>query len=636
MINPSARDYYAYDARARLTNQTEYITGVKYQTLFVHDSVGNVAQVTYPDGYVLSMTFDALNRMKTAGTFATVTYTLDSQVSKIVYGDGEVATYTYDNRDRPTQILDKYGATKEMSLNYTYDATGNVLSLNTESYGYDWLNRLTSTTGPWGSITYTYDQVGNRLKMVQGLTKIYSYGSFNRLSGAGGTSYTYDPNGNMVNRNGSAWVYSYDYENRLTKVVHSGTTVQLNFYDGDGNRIKKTETDTTVYSYQGLNILYEKDTTTGTVTKHFYANGMQVAKMVGVSTYYLHQDGLGSTRLTMTSTVTVSFSTNYIPYGPNYGTTGSEVFQYTGKPFDSPTGFYYEGARYYDSSVGRFVTQDSVTGRGEDPQSLNRYIYARDNPMRLIDVGGHEFWNPFAAVSSAVSAVAGAATNVVSAVSNAWNSLPPPVQDAIIVAAAVTVTVATAGAAAPAILAAATIVGASSAAITAGYQYATTGTISPDAVINSFTYGFAATAAVGVAATLIGGVVAGGAVEDAATTAEQALAKVPDLEASQGITGEASLGAKIVTKAYVTYDADTAEAYASATKSIPGVTSSLDDVPLNIQGKTLDTWLEPIYQADSSPTTFQWGDIHPFGGFYDSEIGSLSEVTNPALWAYYG
>ena len=41
--------------------------------------------------------------------------------------------------------------------------------------------------------TYTYDQVGNRVKMVQGSTTTYAYGSFNRLSSAGSTTYTYDP-----------------------------------------------------------------------------------------------------------------------------------------------------------------------------------------------------------------------------------------------------------------------------------------------------------------------------------------------------------------------------------------------------------------------------------------------------------
>ncbi|MGD0476938.1 MAG: hypothetical protein ABSB29_02085 [Nitrososphaerales archaeon] len=323
-VNPSVSDYYSYDARDRLTNQTE-VVGSAYQTLYTYDGVGNALSVKYPDGYLLNITYDAVNRVKRIGSFATIAYTVDDMMSKITYGDGEVQTYTYDSRDRPTRILDKYGSTVELDLIYTYDGTGNVLTENTESYSYDWLDRLTSTTGPWGTITYTYDQVGNRVKMVQGGTPTtYSYGSFNRLTSAGSTTYTYDANGNMVAKNdGTSWTFSYDYENRLTNVVHSGSTVQQNFYDAGGDRVKKTETDTVVYAYQGLSILYEKDLTTGTVTKHFYANGQQVAKIVGSGTFYVHGDHLGSTRLVLTSSLTVAFSSNYVPYGPSYGSTGS-------------------------------------------------------------------------------------------------------------------------------------------------------------------------------------------------------------------------------------------------------------------------------------------------------------------------
>ena len=119
--------------------------------------------------------------------------------------------------------------------------------------------------------------------------------------------------------------------------------------------------------------------------------------MVGTTVYYLHQDALGNTRLETTTTVSVKFSSNYVPYGKNYAVSGKEVFMYTGKPYDSATGLYYEGARYYDPTTGRFITQDSITGVQEDPMSLNRYIYARDNPMRYIDPNGHasqqDFWN---------------------------------------------------------------------------------------------------------------------------------------------------------------------------------------------------------------------------------------------------
>ena len=193
--------------------------------------------------------------------------------------------------------------------------------------------------------------------------------------------------------------------------------------------------------------------------------------MVGSTVYYLHEDALGSTVLETTSTVSVKFSSNYVPYGKNYAMTGKEVFMYTGKPYDSATGLYYEGARYYDPTTGRFTIQDSITGTQEDPMSLNRYIYARDNPMKIVDLAGHEWWNPISditsaasavgsAVSSGVSALSGAVSSeantvstdvsdVAGAVSNAWNSLPPVDQAVIATVAVVAVSAVTAGVAAP-------------------------------------------------------------------------------------------------------------------------------------------------------------------------------------------
>ena len=257
--------------------------GQKIQTLYTYDQAGNVVQITYPDGYVLSMGYDGAGWLKTVGSFASLNYTADGQINSIRYGDGEVATYTYDSRDRPTQIRDVYGTTVELSLNYTYDQAGNVLTENTQSYGYDALNRLTSASGPWGTVSYTYDQTGNRVKMVTGSsTTLYSYGAFNRLLSAGGTTYAYDANGNMASRNGTEWTYSYDYENRLTGVKHNGVVVQQDYYDGDGNRVMQTAGNSSVvYSYQGVNVLYQKNITSGTVTKSFYAGGIQVAQMVG-------------------------------------------------------------------------------------------------------------------------------------------------------------------------------------------------------------------------------------------------------------------------------------------------------------------------------------------------------------------
>jgi RHS repeat-associated protein len=543
MVSSSATDYYTYDGRDRLTNQTEYVAGVKYQTMYAHDGVGDITSLTYADGYVLTMMYDGVNRLKKVGNFATIGYTVDDMISKITYGNGEVTTYTYDSRDRPTQILDKFGSTKELDLNYTYDGTGNVLTENTQSYGYDYLSRLTSSSGPWGSITYSYDQTGNRLKTVNGsTTTVYCYGAYNRLSSYSTSScssptvsYTYDANGNMISKSGG-WVYSYDYENRLVKVTHSGTTVQTNSYDGNGNRVQQvTGSSTFTYSYEGLNILYEKNVTgsTTTVTKHFYAGGLQVAKMVGTAVYYLHQDALGNTRLETTSTVTVKFSSNYVPYGKNYGMSGKEVLMYTGKMYDSATGLYYEGARYYDPTTGRFTIQDSITGTQEDPMSLNRYIYARDNPMKIVDLGGHEWYNPaswVSAASSVLTSTAAAATGVASAASNWWNSQPPIVQASIVTVAVVAVTVATAGVAAPAVGAA--LFG--SGAVSFGAA-ATVSTVVTTAAVGA-TVGAAGSLAIGAATghaspvSVLEGAglgAVGGAISGAATSAVELTSTVP-------------------------------------------------------------------------------------------------------------
>ena len=62
---------------------------------------------------------------------------------------------------------------------------------------------------------------------------------------------------------------------------------------------------------------------------------------------------------------------------------------------DKETGLYYYGRRYYDSSIGRFITADPTIQRPDDPQDLNRYAYCRNNPVSLIDptgLGWKKFW----------------------------------------------------------------------------------------------------------------------------------------------------------------------------------------------------------------------------------------------------
>ncbi len=62
--------------------------------------------------------------------------------------------------------------------------------------------------------------------------------------------------------------------------------------------------------------------------------------------------------------------------------------RFTGKPVSQTTGLYYYGARWYDPSIGRFISQDPVMGQVSDPQGMNTYAYVRNSPTVNTDPSG--------------------------------------------------------------------------------------------------------------------------------------------------------------------------------------------------------------------------------------------------------
>ncbi|AKG53330.1 hypothetical protein DGWBC_0654 [Dehalogenimonas sp. WBC-2] len=65
--------------------------------------------------------------------------------------------------------------------------------------------------------------------------------------------------------------------------------------------------------------------------------------------------------------------------------------KFTGQKLDS-TGLYYYNARYYDAALGRFISADTVIPSFLNPQSLNRYSYCYNNPLKYTDPTGHWGW----------------------------------------------------------------------------------------------------------------------------------------------------------------------------------------------------------------------------------------------------
>jgi len=121
-------------------------------------------------------------------------------------------------------------------------------------------------------------------------------------------------------------------------------------------------------------------------------NATQASERV---TFY-HADALGSPILATDETGAVKWRESYTPYGSRLTyearqpqeTTWDEKQWYTGKLEESRQGIQYFGARWYDPSIGRFLSVDPVNYIEGNPFSFNRYAYANNNPYRYVDPDG--------------------------------------------------------------------------------------------------------------------------------------------------------------------------------------------------------------------------------------------------------
>jgi RHS repeat-associated protein len=149
-----------------------------------------------------------------------------------------------------------------------------------------------------------------------------------------------------------------------------------------------------------VNDLYElKINANGTeeATTYYRANNEMVAKKVGTTLTYHHNDHLNSASIVTNTTGGLVEETRYLPYG-EVRSGGSENltgrYTYTDQESDNETGLMYYGARYYAPSIGRFVQPDSMLPDMYDPQEINRYAYVKNNPLKYTDPTGHYSSDP--------------------------------------------------------------------------------------------------------------------------------------------------------------------------------------------------------------------------------------------------
>ena len=103
---------------------------------------------------------------------------------------------------------------------------------------------------------------------------------------------------------------------------------------------------------------------------------------------YIHTDALGTPVAVTDANRNVIERSEYEPYGKVLNRVVKDGPGYTGHVEDAATGLTYMQQRYYDATLGRFLSVDPVTADGNNGGNFNRYWYGNNNPYKFTDPDG--------------------------------------------------------------------------------------------------------------------------------------------------------------------------------------------------------------------------------------------------------
>lgn len=212
------------------------------------------------------------------------------------------------------------------------------------------------------------------------------------------TSYPleYDANGNLIKDQYN--YYEYDDFDQLIRVRQgslNGPILAEYFYDENGARVQDTDftSGNAIRTYYSDDFVQVVDETGITHNITYYRDdfGLVAAKDENAMLYY-HPDHLGSPTLITDASGNVVAESSFLPFGATLS-GNKDRYGFTGQENDVESGLQYFNARYYSPSLSRFTQPDPVIPDVYDPQSLNRYAYARNNPVKYVDPSGNFFWD---------------------------------------------------------------------------------------------------------------------------------------------------------------------------------------------------------------------------------------------------
>ena len=437
--------HYTYDTLGNIltiddgVNTVEYVYDINANVLLERLGNESVSYAYNPDGTKRFIGYaDAHYRLvrDESGNLVEIRKGLESYALK--YDPlGNQTSLTYPNRLSQKSQFDPLGRIAKRSwgenepLAYTYDKSSRIVMKNTTPYRYDEAGRIAST----GDEDYDYDEAGN---LLRGESTIDSVSG--RLMRQGEVEFSYDPLGRLIVKRSpiTQSIYSYDAEGYLVRYVKTPVRpeeikniVELGFtYDPLGRRLTKHFKSFVVslsnhetineyhhrYLYAGDNIvaiydndtdeliatllhdegldtplsisLYDKETLSTDELDSMSEEERYLYTQSLIQTYYYHRDHQNSIIALTNKEGQIVESYSYDPYGTIIHSTKTvetyNPYGYTGREIDTDDLCYYR-ARYYDPTIGRFITPDPIGFMGGD---TNFYRYVGNDPVNFNDPSG--------------------------------------------------------------------------------------------------------------------------------------------------------------------------------------------------------------------------------------------------------
>ena len=441
------------DVSGQVTKETTKLTKNKDVVKnYTYDSKGNKSTFSVKAGedtkLSLSYEYDGSSRLisvKDSEGNRAVSYAYDTEgsLSERQAANGLKTTYGYDYQNRLTSMTNETGKGVVSKYSSTYLKNGQkaeevstVMDKNgkstkkTAAYTYDMLGRITRETKTGKEdISYTYDANNNRKQMTIGnKTTAYQYNKNDELLRTDTLHtdtekndvviYKNDKNGNQlatVNRSeipaeakdtsyidvdvtlgdnqlNDNVVNHYNALNQLTETLTKNYKVSFT-YDAEGLRTGKTVNgEKTVYVWDGDQVVMELSKG-GAVQKRYIRGNDLVYADKGENTektYYV-TDMHGNVVQLLDESGNVTKTYEYDSFGNEVKPEKKDEnpYRYCGEYYDKETEEVYLRARYYEPSVGRFITRDTYTGESDEPLSLHLYTYCENDGVNAWDPSGH-------------------------------------------------------------------------------------------------------------------------------------------------------------------------------------------------------------------------------------------------------